>query len=171
MYPSELLIWSMASNGDGFRTVVCQTQNLSLIKFHYTGIKIIILQFSYFIKPKHIEVHTELLNFFVSDMIQNNGRFVPLIYHAPVFGFLSFHYLAFKTIMFTFYWYVNHDQSWSPYRNNNIFILIMTEINGHLGSAICHPENWRFLKSHHLVIKKITSPSIWYIKTNHTWSP
>ena len=31
--------WSMASNNDGFRTVICHTQNLSLIKVLYSGIK------------------------------------------------------------------------------------------------------------------------------------
>ena len=81
----------MTSNNDGFRTVICHTQNLSLIKFHYLGIKIIILPFSYFRKDKKIEVHTEVQ--VVSDMI----------YHVQNFGFLSFHYLVLKTIIFTFY--------------------------------------------------------------------
>ena len=59
----------MALNNDGFRTVICDTQNLSLINFRYLGIKIIILPFSYFRKNKHIEVYTELLKFSVSYMI------------------------------------------------------------------------------------------------------
>ena len=52
----------------------------------------------------HIEFHTELLKFVVSYMIQINDHFVPLIYSAQNFGFLSFHYLPFKTIIFTFYY-------------------------------------------------------------------
>ena len=59
----------MASNNDGFRTVICDIQNLSLTVFHYSGIKIIILPFSYLRKHKHIEVHRELLTFLVSYMI------------------------------------------------------------------------------------------------------
>ena len=82
MYSSQVLFCSMASNNDDVRTVICHTQNFSLIKFHYSGIKIIILPFSYFRKHKHIKVHTELLKFFVSFMIQNNDRFVPLMHHA-----------------------------------------------------------------------------------------
>ena len=67
MYPSQGLHCSMTSNNDGSKTVICPTQNLSLIKSHYSGINIIILPFSYFIKHKHIEVHTELLNSFAQD--------------------------------------------------------------------------------------------------------
>ena len=79
MYPSQGLHCSMTSNNDGSKTVICPTQNLSLIKSHYSGIKIIILPFSYFIKHKHIEVHTELPKFFVSYMISNVNIHVDLV--------------------------------------------------------------------------------------------
>ena len=69
MYPSQVLFRSMATNNADFRTVICHTQNLSLIKFHYEDFKIIILAFAYFRKHKHIEVHTELQKFFFSYMI------------------------------------------------------------------------------------------------------
>ena len=123
---SQVLFWSIASNNDGFRTVICYRQNLSLIKFHYSGIKIIILPFSYLRKQKHIEVHTELLKFFCHIWSKANVRFVQLIYNAINFGLWSFHYLPIKAIIFTFYWCVNDDHSWSRYRNNRVFLLIMT---------------------------------------------
>ena len=50
-----------------------------------------------------MEVHEELLKFFVSFVIWNNDRFDPLFYHTQNFEFLYFHYLALKTIIFTFY--------------------------------------------------------------------
>ena len=50
MYPYQVLFKSMTLNNDSFRTVICHTQNLSLLKFYYLGIKIIILPFSYFKK-------------------------------------------------------------------------------------------------------------------------
>ena len=60
----KCFFWSLASKNDDFRTAICQNQNLNLIKFGYSGIKIIILGFSYFIKHKHIEFHADLLEFF-----------------------------------------------------------------------------------------------------------
>ena len=59
MYPLQVLFGGMALNNDGFRTVICHIKNLSLIKLHYFGIKIIILPLYYFRKRKDIEVHTE----------------------------------------------------------------------------------------------------------------
>ena len=39
MYPSQVLFGSMASSNDDFRTAICHTQNLSLIKFDYSSIE------------------------------------------------------------------------------------------------------------------------------------
>ena len=39
MYPSLVLFWSTAPNNDDFRTAICHTQNLSLIKFDYSSTK------------------------------------------------------------------------------------------------------------------------------------
>ena len=66
MYLSQVSLACMASNNDGFATAFYEIQNLSLIKFEYLVIKIIILPFSYFLKHKHIEARRELLNFFVA---------------------------------------------------------------------------------------------------------
>ena len=110
------IAFKIANTLHGHDGKYCHTQNLSLIKFHYSGIKIIILPFSHFIKHKHIEVHTEL----------PNDRFVQLIYNAQYFGLSSFYYLALKTIIFTLYWCVNDDNSCSAYRNYNVFLLIMS---------------------------------------------
>ena len=110
------IAFKIANTLHGHDGKYCHTQNLSLIKFYYSGIKIIILPFSHFIKHKHIEVHTEL----------PNDRFVQLIYNAQYFGLSSFYYLALKTIIFTLYWCVNDDNSCSAYRYHNVFLLIMS---------------------------------------------
>ena len=39
MYPFLVLFGSMASSNDDFRTAICHTQNLSLIKFDYSSIE------------------------------------------------------------------------------------------------------------------------------------
>ena len=110
------IAFKIANTLHGHDGKYCHTQNLSLIKFYYSGIKIMILPFTHFIKHKHIEVHTEL----------PNDRFVQLIYNAQYFGLSSFYYLALKTIIFTLYWCVNDDNSCSAYRNHNVFLLIMS---------------------------------------------
>ena len=94
-----------------------------------------------------------------------------MIYHAKNFELTIFYYLTFNTIIFIFYWCVNHGQRWRPHRNNNAFLLNVASatFNGHLAPSICHAQNLRIWKFYHLAIKTITVPSYWCIL--HSLSP
>ena len=111
--------WSMAWNNNDFKKAICRNQNLSLIKFHYFSIKIIIIPFSHVITQAYRSSCRIIKVFCVIDEL-NNVCFVPLIYHAQDLEILSFHYLVLKTIIFTLSWCLNYDHNWSPYRNNNV---------------------------------------------------
>ena len=81
IYPSKVLFSSMAGNTDGFSPAICHTHNLSLLKFDYAAVKTIILPLSQLKRWTIVEVDTELLNFFVSNMVQINELLFPSFSH------------------------------------------------------------------------------------------
>ena len=90
------------------------------------------------------ELFHHCLKFFVSNMVLINGCFPTVIYHGQNFECLNFHYLVFKTIIFTLYWYANDDSGWHLYKTNNIFLLIVFKESVHLVPAPHRAQNLIF---------------------------